>query len=117
LEEVADVLGITCLIANDFKRRRVSNYEFDWKTTMDQRGDSGISLQYAHSRLSNLKANSGLELGPLHEMDLQTIDWTSIEQEEALDLCVRISQLDEVLELSYAQFEPFYLLKHLFSLR
>lgn len=117
LEQVGDVLGMSCLIVNDFKRRRVSNYAFDWNVSMDQRGDSGISLQYAHSRLNNLKLNCGIDCDRLEEFDLKTIDWSSIDQPETLDLAVRLSQYDEVLEFSNHNLEPFYILNHLFSLR
>lgn len=111
LNQVCDVLGISCLIVNDFKRRRVSNYEFDWQQTMDQRGDSGISLQYAHSRLCNLKINAGIDL----ELNCEP-HWNAIDRQEALGLAVLISQFDEVIELSYQHLEPFYLVKYLFQL-
>ncbi|GFT70838.1 probable arginine--tRNA ligase, mitochondrial, partial [Nephila pilipes] len=61
-EEVADILGISSLIINDFSVRRKRDYPFDWSKVLNMQGNSGITLQYCNARLNNIKENCGIGL-------------------------------------------------------
>lgn len=47
---IADQLGISAILIQDMKSKRVKNYSFAWDRMTDARGDTGVLLQYAHAR-------------------------------------------------------------------
>ena len=51
LTETAEVVGMSAVIVQDLKSRRVKNYEFDWDRILKPEGDTGPFLQYTHARL------------------------------------------------------------------
>jgi arginyl-tRNA synthetase len=48
---VADQLGISAVVIQDFQARSSKGYEFSWKRMTESTGNTGIYLQYAHARL------------------------------------------------------------------
>lgn len=54
MERVADTLGVSAIIIQDLKQRRLTNYKFDWEKMLKFTGDTGIFLQYTHARLCRL---------------------------------------------------------------
>ncbi|CAG0893753.1 unnamed protein product [Darwinula stevensoni] len=113
-EEVADNLGITAVIINDFKQRRTKDYDFSWDRALQSTGESGIALQYAHSRLCSLEENCGVSL-PNQWESLSLADLGLNPQ--ATLLAAQLSRVDEVMEESVARLEPCIIVKYLFSLR
>ena len=53
-KSVADALGTTAVLINDFKQKRNRTYQFSWDKALVSKGDSGIKLQYTHARLTSL---------------------------------------------------------------
>lgn len=49
--QVADQLGISAVVIQDFQARSLKGYDFDWKRMTDSTGNTGIYLQYAYARL------------------------------------------------------------------
>ena len=46
--------GITAVLINDMKQRRLRDYKFNWEKAVSTTGDGGVKLQYTHARLSTL---------------------------------------------------------------
>ena len=51
IETVADELGVSSIIIQDLKEKRQNTYKFRWDKVLSFKGESGVVLQYAHSRL------------------------------------------------------------------
>jgi len=51
VEQVADKLGISAVVIQDFQAKSSKGYEFSWKRMTESTGNTGIYLQYAHARL------------------------------------------------------------------
>ncbi|CAN7944378.1 unnamed protein product, partial [Ixodes pacificus] len=63
-EAAAEALGLAGVVANALRSRRGRDVVFDWDQALHARGDSGLTLQYAHARLCSLeeKADCPLDL-------------------------------------------------------
>ena len=59
-EKIADLVGISAVMIQDFQSKRINNYEFKWERMLSFEGDTGPYLQYAHSRLSSVQRKSGI---------------------------------------------------------
>ena len=113
LPEVAEILGISAVFINDMKEKKTKNYEFSWDSALQNSGNSGIKLQYSHSRLCNLlEVNSHIEI----PQDLSLIDFELLYEPEAIKLVLTLAQFDENLASSYNHLEPSILVKYLFLL-
>ncbi|XP_054718018.1 probable arginine--tRNA ligase, mitochondrial isoform X2 [Uloborus diversus] len=110
MDEVADVLGISSLIINDFRTRRRKESEFSWERTLNMKADSGNSLQYCHARLNSIKENCGVELCTDCEL-------LSLVEPEAISLIEHLAKFEEVIYNTYTELEPCILVQYLFSLR
>ena len=113
LSEVAEILGISAVFINDMKEKKTKNYEFSWDSALQNSGNSGIKLQYTHSRLCNLlKVNSHIEIPE----DLSLTNFDLLSEPEAIKLALTLAQFDENLASSYRYLEPSILVKYLFLL-
>jgi len=108
-QNAASVLGISALIINDFKHRRVKDYKFSWENALAPNGDTGVRLQYLHARLNSLLLGSEVDA-------LEDSNTDHLVEQEALDLVYHIGLWDEALHASYESLEPALIVKYLFSL-
>lgn len=74
------------------------------------KGDTGITLQYAHCRLVSLEENSGASIASECIPSLLT-------EPTAEDLLYTIGKFDEAAIKSYQELEPYILVRYLFQLR
>eukprot|EP00039_Didymoeca_costata_P002460 m.60362 g.60362 ORF g.60362 m.60362 type:complete len:220 (-) comp11313_c0_seq4:2116-2775(-) len=51
----ASVLGLSAIVVQDLKSRRIKNYKFDWDQILQAEGDTGPFLQYTHARLCSIE--------------------------------------------------------------
>ncbi|KAI0223882.1 putative arginine--tRNA ligase, mitochondrial [Lamellibrachia satsuma] len=109
MERVADTLGVSAIIIQDLKQRRLTNYKFDWEKMLKFTGDTGIFLQYTHARLCSLERNAGVTLDPHCATDTLT-------EPEARRLVQLMARFDETLQYSHAALEPSHLVQYLFTL-
>ena len=113
-EQVAEILGISALIINDLKQKKTQNYKFSWNEALKSSGNSGIRLQYSHSRLNNLIAeNSAYQLT---SEDLANLNVELLSEPEAAQLILRLAQFDEALAETYKDLQPSILVRYLFAL-
>ncbi|XP_046398880.1 probable arginine--tRNA ligase, mitochondrial [Ischnura elegans] len=109
INETADVLGTSAVIVNDLKQRRQREYDFEWSHILQVEGDSGIRLQYTHSRLCNLEKNCGVEI-PLQ------CDPLLLPEPEVTNLVREMARFEEVMFKSYNELEACHLVVYLFQL-
>uniref|UniRef100_A0A1B6KMN9 Probable arginine--tRNA ligase, mitochondrial n=1 Tax=Graphocephala atropunctata TaxID=36148 RepID=A0A1B6KMN9_9HEMI len=108
-EEISDVLGVSAIIVNDLKQRRMRDYSFDWNSALQMEGDSGVKLQYTHCRLSSLEQSCGVTLP-------DTCDPSLLTEPEALALVLEIARMEEAVERAYEKMEAYEIVNYLFRL-
>lgn len=116
-ERVADILGVSALIVHDLSNRRVREYQFDWDKALKLNGNTGISLQYTHARLSNLRKNCGIELDTDRTERAARVDVRSIDNDSGRQLVNLLCMFEEVIDLAHQQLEPSIVLHYLFELK
>jgi len=52
-------VAVGAVVFADLSRRRIKDYDFDWKSAFSLEGDSGPYLQYAHARASGILEKAG----------------------------------------------------------
>ncbi|KAG0211439.1 Arginyl-tRNA synthetase [Mortierella sp. GBA30] len=109
VEHVADQLGISAVVIQDFQARSSKGYEFSWKRMTESTGNTGIYLQYAHARLCGIEDKSGTRLNTAADTDLLT-------EPEAFELANIISMYPEITRSTVQTFEPSMIVNYLFGL-
>lgn len=107
--EVADRVAVSSILIGDMKQRRQKDYIFSWEKALQNRGDTGVKLQYVHCRLMNLQENCGVEYTRL-------INTRFLTEMVAINLIREIARFDEVLIETYKDLEPCVLVNYLFKL-
>ena len=89
---------------------------------LHSKGDSGIKIQYTHARLTSILYKMAL-LNNTEEYENSLLEqltdpksFNTLVEEEAVDLLYNIAIFDEVVNKSYSQLEPCYLVNYLFRL-
>ncbi|KAF9190060.1 Arginyl-tRNA synthetase [Haplosporangium sp. Z 767] len=109
VEQVADQLGISAVVIQDFQARSSKGYEFSWKRMTESTGNTGIYLQYAHARLCGIEDKSGTQLNTRANTDLLT-------EPEAFELANMISMYPEITRSTLQTLEPYMIVNYLFGL-
>lgn len=108
-EITAGILGITCVLTNDMKRKRTADYRFEWENALQINGLSGIRLQYTHCRLVSLMKYSGASAA-------QEVQPDTLMEPEAIQLVLDIAMFEDALVASERVLEPRLLVNYLFQL-
>ncbi|XP_046752294.1 probable arginine--tRNA ligase, mitochondrial [Diprion similis] len=108
-DKSTDILGISAVIINDLKQRRSKDYNFDWNTALDIKGDTGVKMQYVHCRLKSLEENSGAKLPT-------ECDPSLLREQIVEELIVQIGRFDQAVIKSHRELEPCILVNYLFGL-
>ncbi|KAI9055424.1 hypothetical protein LZ554_000378 [Drepanopeziza brunnea f. sp. 'monogermtubi'] len=109
--ETADVLGISAVMVQDLKGKRINNYTFDIDVMTAFEGDTGPYLQYAHARLCSITRKAALS-----ESEIASADLSLLTEQHALDLIRVISQYPDVVQNTLKTLEPTTILVYLFKL-
>ncbi|KAF9583013.1 Arginyl-tRNA synthetase [Lunasporangiospora selenospora] len=109
VEQVADKLGISAVVIQDFQARSSKGYDFSWKRMTDSTGNTGIYLQYAHARLCGIESRSGIALNTEASTDFLT-------EPEAFELANMISIYPEITLSTLQTLEPSMIVNYLFGL-
>ncbi|XP_048842099.1 probable arginine--tRNA ligase, mitochondrial isoform X2 [Brienomyrus brachyistius] len=105
----AERVGVAALIIQDFRGPLESDYSFDWGRVLQMQGDTGLFLQYTHSRLCSLTRMHGSgEGGPLDPMLLQ--------EEQGAGVLKQILRYDEALLQCSCDLQPKHLVNFLLAL-
>ncbi|KAF9155761.1 Arginyl-tRNA synthetase [Linnemannia schmuckeri] len=109
VELVADQLGISAVVIQDFQAKSNKGYEFSWKRMTESTGNTGIYLQYAYARLCGIADKSGTTLNTKADTSLLT-------EPEAFELANMISQYPDITLSTLSTLEPSTIVNYLFGL-
>ncbi len=107
LGELIDIQLLTAVLINDLKHKKTHNYDFNWESTLQNSGNSGIKLH------NLLEANKDLLPKCTNVSDL---NFELLNEAEAMQLLLTVSRFEETLKNSYVSLEPSILVKYLFVL-
>ncbi|XP_015224838.1 PREDICTED: probable arginine--tRNA ligase, mitochondrial [Cyprinodon variegatus] len=108
-EEVAEKVGMSALIVQDFKGPLQSDYKFDWDRMLQAQGDTGVFLQYTHARLCSLiQRNEGVETN--------TFNPSCLSDQTGITVLQHLLRYDEVLYQSHQDLQPKHLVNFLLKL-
>ena len=108
-EKVADVVGVSAVVVQDFNARRIKDYDFEWARMTSFEGHTGPYLQYAHARLCSVERKCGFPLNPAADVSLLT-------EKEAHILLLEIARFPEVIRQAREALEPITLVTYLYDL-
>jgi len=108
-EAVADIVGLSAVVIQDFNAKRNKDYEFNWDRMLTAEGDTGPYLQYAHARLSSIERKSGITFNANADLSLLT-------EPQAFDLAIAVGRFPEVIQTTLTNLEPSTLTTYLFEL-
>uniref|UniRef100_A0A0K8TDT7 Probable arginine--tRNA ligase, mitochondrial n=1 Tax=Lygus hesperus TaxID=30085 RepID=A0A0K8TDT7_LYGHE len=112
--ETTRVLGLTGLQVYILKHGRMRDFVFDWSHALQGTGDSGVKVQYTHSRLFNLEERFNFD--PFSENINPSSCTASVDDPSVLPLVLEIVRCDEVFRQSTDKMESSLVVNHLFKL-
>jgi arginyl-tRNA synthetase len=135
-EQIADILGITAVMVQDMKGKRINGYTFDLSVSSfpptlvcsepghfaneqpqdmtSFEGDTGPYLQYAHARLSSIRRRSTLSETELSA--LETADLSLLKEPHAIEVVRTLAQWPDVVLDTVKKLEPATVLTYLFKM-
>ncbi|KAI8599259.1 hypothetical protein EDD21DRAFT_380334 [Dissophora ornata] len=110
LSRMATVLSESALAVASVGCKRIRKLNIDMSRILDGKGNSGVFLQYVHSRLCGIERKSKTKLNP--EADLSLVH----HYPEALNLCIVLAEWHDVLYTLRDSLDPYVLVPYLFHL-
>ncbi|KAF2184026.1 arginyl-tRNA synthetase [Zopfia rhizophila CBS 207.26] len=114
-EKTADTLGISAVMVQDMKGKRINNYTFDMDRMTSFEGDTGPYLQYAHARLCSIRRKA-LTAVPDLPSDLSAADFGLLTEPHAIDLIRQLASWPDVFLNTVKTQEPTTVLTYLFKM-
>eukprot|EP00039_Didymoeca_costata_P002458 m.60352 g.60352 ORF g.60352 m.60352 type:complete len:678 (-) comp11313_c0_seq3:1835-3868(-) len=106
----ASVLGLSAIVVQDLKSRRIKNYKFDWDQILQAEGDTGPFLQYTHARLCSIERTLGDSLLSVRPNPELISDNTT-----ANNLVDSIIRFEDAVNDSLRKMEPAMLVNYLLT--
>ena len=110
-DATANILGISAVMVQDMKGKRINNYPFDINRMTSFEGDTGPYLQYAHARLCSVSRKAGYERD-----ELCKADFSLLVEPHAVDLVRLVNLFPDIVGQSLKTLEPTTVLTYLFQL-
>ncbi|CAI4490593.1 AEL_collapsed_G0024770.mRNA.1.CDS.1 [Saccharomyces cerevisiae] len=110
-QRVADLIGVSAIIIQDMKSKRINNYEFNWNRMLSFEGDTGPYLQYTHSRLRSLERTSSDFTTDM----LIRADFSNLNEPQLVELVRLLAQYPDVLRRAFETQEPATIVTYLFK--
>ncbi|AJP39191.1 AHL_G0024330.mRNA.1.CDS.1 [Saccharomyces cerevisiae] len=110
-QRVADLIGVSAIIIQDMKSKRINNYEFNWNRMLSFEGDTGPYLQYTHSRLRSLERTSSDFTTDM----LIHADFSNLNEPQLVELVRLLAQYPDVLRRAFETQEPATIVTYLFK--
>ncbi|CAI6340910.1 unnamed protein product [Periconia digitata] len=115
--KTADTLGISAVMVQDMKGKRINNYTFDMDRMCSFEGDTGPYLQYAHARLCSIRRKVIAAHPDIESLDLSTVaDFTLLKEPQATVLVRELASWPDVLLNTIRSQEPSTVLTYLFKM-
>jgi arginyl-tRNA synthetase len=115
-EQTADTLGISAVMVQDMKGKRINNYTFDMDRMTSFEGDTGPYLQYAHARLCSIYRKAITADPSLEQLDLATVDLSLLTEPHAIDLVRQLASWPDTFLNTVKTQEPTTVLTYLFKM-
>ena len=115
-ERTADLLGISAVMVQDMKGKRINNYNFDMDRMTSFEGDTGPYLQYAHARLCSIYRKAVASDASLAELDLASVDLSLLTEPHAVDLVRQLASWPDTFINTLKTQEPTTVLTYLFKM-
>jgi arginyl-tRNA synthetase len=110
-EKTADVLGISSVMVQDMKGKRINNYDFNMDAMTSFEGDTGPYLQYAHARLCSIRRKVNVS-----DEELASADLSLLTEPHAIKVVRSLAQWPDVFQNTLKTLEPTTVLTYLFKL-
>jgi len=114
--QTADILGISAVMVQDMKGKRINHYTFDMDRMTSFEGDTGPYLQYAHARLCSIYRKATAADPSLADLDLTTADLTLLKEPHAVDLVRQLASWPDTFLNTIKTQEPTTVLTYLFKM-
>ncbi|XPS74587.1 Arginine--tRNA ligase [Ascochyta lentis] len=115
-EKTSDTLGISAVMVQDMKGKRVNNYHFDMDRMTSFEGDTGPYLQYAHARLCSIYRKAVTADVSLEKFDFATVDVSELQEPHAVDLVRQLASWPDTFLNTFKTQEPTTVLTYLFKM-
>ncbi|KAH7409926.1 hypothetical protein DE146DRAFT_686098 [Phaeosphaeria sp. MPI-PUGE-AT-0046c] len=115
-EQTADTLGISAVMVQDMKGKRINNYTFDMDRMTSFEGDTGPYLQYAHARLCSIYRKAVAADPSIEQLDLTTVDLSPLHEPHAIDLVRQLASWPDTFLNTIKTQEPTTVLMYLFKM-
>ncbi len=109
IDELAEQIGISALIINDFKNRREKDLVFNWEQVLNFEGDTGPYLQYTHARICGILRKAQREISLNTNLSL-------LSEPESKELIKKLAIFPEIVKKAREEYEPFVICNYLFEL-
>ncbi|KAI5192649.1 arginyl-tRNA synthetase [Nematocida minor] len=100
-ENTSRILALSAILIQDFKAKRIKDYEFDMKKNTSFIGDTGPYIQYTLCRLSSIGRNAVHPIG-----DVEGLDFSQLGHEKCYELLFSLGRYPAVLSESIRGHEP-----------
>ncbi|PGH12996.1 arginine-tRNA ligase [Helicocarpus griseus UAMH5409] len=110
-QAVADVVGITAVMAQDMGGKRMNNYPFDITRMTSFEGDTGPYLQYSHARLCSIMRKARVTAD-----DIAKADFSLLTEPHVIDVLRLMAQYPDTTSQAFKTLEPTTILTYLFRL-
>lgn len=100
-EKTSKILALSAILIQDFKAKRIKDYEFDMKKNTSFIGDTGPYIQYTLCRLSSIARNAVYPIG-----DVESLDFTDLGHEKCYEMLFSLGRYSSVLSESIKGHEP-----------
>ncbi|KAB2104401.1 Arginine--tRNA ligase, cytoplasmic [Alternaria gaisen] len=115
-EQTADTLGISAVMVQDMKGKRINNYTFDMDRMCSFEGDTGPYLQYAHARLCSIYRKAVDADPSLADLDLTSADLSLLQEDKAVELVRQLASWPDTFLNTIKTQEPTTVLTYLFKM-
>ncbi|EEH42558.2 uncharacterized protein PADG_07378 [Paracoccidioides brasiliensis Pb18] len=110
-ETVADVVGITAVMAQDMSGKRINTCPFDVTRMTSFEDDTGPFLQYSHAGLCSIMRKAKLTAD-----DVVKADFSLLKEPHAIDILSVVARFPDMVSQAYNTLEPTAILTYLFRL-
>jgi arginyl-tRNA synthetase len=112
--KTADTLGISAVMVQDMKGKRINNYTFDMDRMTSFEGDTGPYLQYAHARLCSITRKVTAAVPEIANIELSSAaDLTLITETQGIDLVRQLAAWPDIFINTLKTQEPTTVLTYL----
>ncbi|KAI5160648.1 arginyl-tRNA synthetase [Nematocida ausubeli] len=94
-------LALSAILVQDFKAKRIKDYDFDMKKNTSFIGDTGPYVQYTLCRLASISRNAVYPVG-----DITGLDFTDLGSDKCYELLFLLGRYPSVLAESIRGHEP-----------